>query len=147
MARQIAEIRLGNGDGARVPAVGGVMAELSFDGVRYFGRGYHGAQAAVAAGDGLGQAQHIGLEIEVLASKELPGPAKTRGDFVGDEEGAVAGAELAHAADALVLGDEGAQVADDRLHDEGGHVALLQQRLDLAKRLAIKWWFDFVAVG
>src|SRR3569623_3822609 len=140
MARQIAEMRQGNGngDGARGPAVGGVKAELSFDGGRYFGRGEHGAQAAVAAGDGLGQAQHIGFEIEVPAGEELSGPAESRGDFVGDEESAVAGAELTPAADELVIGDEGAQIADDRLHDEGGNVALLQQCLDLAEGLAIE---------
>jgi hypothetical protein len=72
---------------------------------------------------------------------------QTRGDFVGDEEGAVAGAERADAANELVLGDEGAEVADDRLHDEGGNVALLQQLLDLAKSLVIQRRLDLVAVG
>jgi hypothetical protein len=33
----------------------------------------------------------------MLAGEELSGPAKTRGDLVGDEQGAVAGAELADA--------------------------------------------------
>src|SRR3569832_151719 len=104
MARQIAEIGQGNGDGARVPAVGGVKAELSFDGVRYFGRGDHGAQAAVAAGDGLGQAQHIGFEIEVLAGEELSGPAESRGDFVGDDVCVVAGVVLLFVVVVFVFG-------------------------------------------
>src|SRR5688572_1069844 len=63
------------------------------------------------------------------------------------KRGAVAGAELANAADELVLGDDGAEVADDRLHDEGGNVALLQQRLDLAKRPVIQRRRNLVAVG
>jgi hypothetical protein len=82
----------------------------------------------------------------VLAGEELSGPAKPRGDFVGDEEGAVAGAELANAADELVLGDDSAEIADDRLHDERGNVALLQQRLDLAKRPVIERRLNLVAV-
>src|SRR6185503_17208884 len=112
-----------------------------------FGRGDHGAQAAIAAGDGLGHAQDIGLEIEVLTGEELSGPAKTRGDFVGDEEGAVAGTELAHAAHELVVGDDGTEVADDRLHYKGGNVALLQQRLDFAESLVIQRRLNLVAVG
>src|SRR3954452_18135891 len=59
----------------------------------------------------------------------------------------VARAELADAADELVLGDDGAEVTDDRLHDEGGDVALLQQRLDLAQGLVIQRRLNLVAVG
>ena len=125
VARQIREVGQGGGHGARVPTIRGIEAEVFLDGLCYFGRGDHGAQAAVAATDGLGHAQDIGLEIKMLAGKELSGPAKTRGYFVGDEEGAVAGAKLADAADELVLGDDGAEVANDRLHDEGSNVAFL----------------------
>src|SRR4051794_12009390 len=82
----------------------------------------------------------------MFAGEELSGPAKTGGDFVGDEEGAVAGAELADAADELVLGDDGAKVADDRLHNERGNIALLQQRLDLAEGLVVQRRLNLVAV-
>src|ERR1043165_1508420 len=126
MAHQIAEVGKGRGDCARVPAVGGIEAEVFLNGAGYFGRGDHGAQAAIAAGDGLGHAQDIRLEFEVLAGEKLSGPAKAGGDFVGDEEGAVAGAELADAADELDLRNESPKIADDRLHDEGSDVALFQ---------------------
>jgi hypothetical protein len=43
----------------------------------------------------------------VLAGEELSGPTKPRGDFVGDEEGAVASAEPADAADELDSGPFG----------------------------------------
>src|SRR4051812_6489961 len=82
----------------------------------------------------------------MFAGEELSSPAKTGGDFVGDEEGAVAGAELADAADELVLGDDGAKVADDRLHNERGNIALLQQRLDLAEGLVVQRRLNLVAV-
>ena len=59
---------------------------------------------------------------------------------------AVAGAKLADAADEFVRRDDGAEVADDRLHDESGNIALLQQRLDLAKGLVVQWRLNLMAV-
>src|SRR3954469_23079066 len=82
----------------------------------------------------------------MFAGEELSGSTKTGGDFVGDEEGAVAGAELADAADELVLRDDGAKVANDRLHNERGNIALLQQRLDLAEGLVIQRRLNLEAV-
>jgi len=98
MPSQVAQVGQRDGHRARMPAIGRIEAEVFLDRLRYFGRSDHGAQAAVAAGDGLGHAQDVGLQVEVLAGEELPGSAKPRGDFVSDEESAVAGAELADAA-------------------------------------------------
>ena len=73
----------------------------------------------------LGHAKNIRLEIEVFAGEELSGAAESRGDFVCNEESAVARAEIANAAHEPDVRDDRAEVTNDWLHDKRGNVALL----------------------
>ena len=75
-----------------------------------------------AAGDALGGQHDVGLDAPVLDRPHLPGPTRARLDLVGDEQDAVAVAQLAETLEEAVLGDDVAALALDRLDDDGRHL-------------------------
>ena len=93
-----------------------------------------------ARGDALGREQDVGLDVPVLDRPHLPGAAGARLDLVGDEQDPVPVAQLAQARQEVVLGDDVAALALDRLDDDGGelvgrHQALEDPALDLVEAL------------
>src|SRR4029079_19758669 len=91
-------------------------------------------------------AQHVRVEVKVLAGEQPTGPAESARDFIGDEQRAVPAAEVAYSPDGVFLWNQDAEIDADRLHDECGDVAPLQSPLDPAERLRAERRGDLVAV-
>ncbi len=83
------------------------------------------AERHVGRGDSLGGDEDVGLHVPVVDGKPLAGAAPAGHHFVGDEEHAVAVADLAQAREVFGRRNEDAVGADNRLDDDGGHVALV----------------------
>src|SRR5689334_6711948 len=78
-------------------------------------------QREITAGDPLGDAHQIRLHVFVFAGEHLAGAAEADGDFVADEQGAAAIAQLANAAEeAGWLDDHSGRALDNRLDANGG---------------------------
>ena len=93
-----------------------------------------------AGADALGREQDVRLHVPVLDGPHLAGASRARLDLVGDEQDAVAVAQLAQVREEVVLGNDVAALALDGLDDDGrelvgGHQALEDALLDLLDAL------------
>ena len=105
------------------------------DAVGDLGRREHGPDGDVAAGQGLGDGDDVGLDPVVLVGEELPRPAHPGLDLVHHEEGLMTPAGLGHGLPVLLAGQVD-PLALDGLDHEGGDVAgveLPDQRVDVAE--------------
>ncbi len=123
----------GGGHGHVVLAEGVGMDDAAFhgieDGVHDARGGDDGADGDESAGEGLGAADDVGLDVgPVLEGEPFSGSAEAALDFVGDEEGAEFVAE-ALGLDKEIVGDDFAAFALDGLDDEGGGFALAELAL------------------
>ena len=83
------------------------------------------AERNIGRGDALGGDEDVGLHVPVIDGEPLAGAAPAGHHFVGDQQHAVAIADFAQAREVLGRRNEDAVGADDRLDDDGGHIALV----------------------
>lgn len=80
----------------------------------------HARDGVHAAGDGLAQEHHIGLDAGPFVAEQLAGAGDARLDLVADEEDVVFCAEFAELGEVSVVGYDDAGFALDGLDEEGG---------------------------
>ena len=114
----------GEGDAARMPAIGRVEAAFLLHRSRDW-CGHQGcAHSAKATGDCFRHAHDVRLQIEVFAREEFSGTAKAGCYLIGDKQGAVFFAETSQTLHEARVRNQDAKVNADRLHDEGCNVTL-----------------------
>ena len=135
------------GDAARVPAVGRVKGPVVLlHRCRDRRRRDHRPNRRQPPAHRFGHAQHVRIEVEVLAREQAAGPAESARDFIGDEQRAVTAAEVAYPPDGVFFWNQDAEIDADRLHDECGDVAPLQPLLDAAQCFRVERRGNLAAV-
>ena len=102
----------GVGEPAGVGAVGEGVVDRVTD--------RHAPEGHVARGDALGEGQQIRHNIEIVDTEPLPGAAEAGHHLVGDEDDAVAVADLPHARHIAGRGHHDAGGAGNRFQDDRG---------------------------
>src|SRR5512141_2151118 len=90
-----------------------------------FPAGDHGAEGSITTGETLRSNQDVWLQVPMINGKIPPGPAHAGHDFIGDQEHAVAAADVG---DGLQVSRRGNDCAErrsaDRLEDECSRLSL-----------------------
>jgi hypothetical protein len=143
----VLQVRQRRRHGQRVPAVGRVEAYPRLPGGvgDRFGH-QRRPHRRVTGGDRLGQTQHVRIQLEMFGGEEFAGASKPGRHLVHDEQRAALAARIAHADHELVRGDQHAEVAHHRLHDERGDLLVLQQPLHAIRGPVVQRRFDLPAV-
>ena len=120
----------GHGRAQGVAAEGGAVLAGAQQAGGVLAEGEHGTDREAAA-ETLGQRHHVGLQPpDRLVGEPLPRPSDAGLDLVEDQQGAVAGGELAGRAEVLLRQRQHSGLALDRLEHERGDVPRGEGRLE-----------------